>query len=469
MKIMPNRSRELFKCGLATFLIIAAMCSTLSFAYGQTQITVTVNATKNTGKNSLSLGMELTGEIGTFQSSSALRDLASKASFRMVRFINRFMEPCTQWNEASKTGTFQWTKIDSLIKNIIQIGAEPLICLGFFNWNTNKLVKPKGMTDDPATGLPRLDQWAAYCTAWVKHFQTVNLPVKYYEIVNEEFFYYGWNPTQPKLGNYVKLFNQAAGSMRQVNPNVKISFDDSNKKVALNYFLTQGGKLDFIDFHRYGSSSISATDQTLLTAAENLYINDSSAKYGIDTARQVYKNARGVTLPVIMSEGNLNSAYSSGTDSRTRKMLGAVYTALSIRTFMLKNLSYTVYHNFGSKGSTGVGMVDTTNNKPWYPYYAQQMIANNLAVGDSLVDSTSSSGDIRVIAWIHAGTLNTLLICKANAARTVYMSGLKGTMNYLKIDNTISWQTPRIQTGTLAQGAPITLNGYAVALLQSKP
>jgi hypothetical protein len=440
----------------------------MSTAYGLTQVNVAVNSTKVTGKNTLSLGFELTSEIQTYLSSATLRDLADKADFRMVRFINRFLEPCSRWNEATKTGTFSWSSVDSLIQKAFQIGAEPLICLGFFDWNRNILVKPSGMTDDPTTGLPKRDQWAAYCAAWVKHFKSVNLPVKYYEIVNEVFFYYGYSPTQPKLKYYVQFFKAAASAMRTANSNVKVSFDDSNKKAVLDYFLTQGGTLDFISFHRYGASAISATDQELLTAAETKYVEDSSVKYGPDSARRVYKNARGVTIPVIMSEGNMNSAYSSGTDSRTRKMLGAVYTALSIRTFMLKGLLYTVYHNLGSSGTTGVGMINTATNKPWYPYYAQQMIGNNLAVGDNIIGSSSSSGDVRVISWIHGGIVNTLLICKVSTGRTVYVTGLKGTINYLKIDNTVSWQTPKIQTGTFMQGASLTLNGYAVALLQSK-
>ena len=364
---MTRWPRKALKHALVLLFFIAVAGSTMSVSFAATQVNVSVNSAKATGDNHLSLGFELTSDISTFRTSTTLRGLAENADFKLLRFINNVIEPCTSWQESTKAGTFSWTSVDDLVRKTFEIGAQPLICLGFYNWESYKLQVPRGMTNDATTGLPKPDQWAAYCATWVKHFKDANLPVRYYEMVNEVFFYYGYTPTQPKLSYYVQFFNAAANAMRTADPNVKISFDDSNKKAVLDYFLTQGGKLDYISFHRYGASAISASDQELLTAAETRYIEDSSVKYGPDTARQVYMKARGVNLPVIMSEGNLNSAYSSGTDSRTRKMLGAVYTALSIRTFMLKDLTYTIYHILSSSGTTGVGMINSANNNLGIP------------------------------------------------------------------------------------------------------
>jgi hypothetical protein len=39
-------------------------------------------------------------------------------------------------------------------------------------------------------------------------------------------------------------------------------------------------------------------------------------------------------------------------------------------------------------------------------------------------------------------------------------------MNMSKIDNAVSWKTPRIQTSIIDATRPLTLNGYTVALLQ---
>jgi hypothetical protein len=237
--------------------------------------------------------------------------------------------------------------------------------------------------------------------------------------------------------------------------------------VVLDYFISHGENLDFISFHRYGASALDATDEEILTAAETRYLYESSSKYSPDQAVNVYKNAKGISLPIIMSEGNLNSAYSSGTDPRTRTVFGSVYTALSIRMFVLLNFKYCVYFTFGSSAMDGIGMVNIDDNQPWYPYYAQQMIGNNLAPGDALVNTTSSSEDIRSLAWIHDTHLNVLLICKTDQNRSVSVNGIAGQADYFKIDSSIPWQTPSIQTGTTNLNTLFTIRGYTVLLLKT--
>jgi hypothetical protein len=118
-------------------------------------------------------------------------------------------------------------------------------------------------------------------------------------------------------------------------------------------------------------------------------------------------------------------------------------------------------------GGIGFGLIDFNNDKPRYPYYVSQMIGNNLAVGDRLVESNCSSDDLRALAWIHNGLLSILLICKIDQPRTVHLQGVAGQLDYSKIDNSISWKTPSVQTGSITDA--LILNGYAVALLQLQP
>jgi hypothetical protein len=256
--------------------------------------------------------------------------------------------------------------------------------------------------------------------------------------------------------------------MHDANPYVKVGTDCSTFKKVLDYIIANDAKLDFISFHRYGATTTNETEANILTNSENKYIYDSSNIYGVETARDLYNRSKGIELPVIMSEGNMNSVYTGGTDDRTRQMLGAVYTALSIRTFVLKKLAGSIYWNFGRSGLDGIGMVNIDNNQPWYPYYAQKMIGNNLAVGDAIVQSNSTSEDVRTLTWIHNSTLNILLICKASEAIMVSLQGVNGQLNVMKIDNTIPWQTPAIQTDKISMPETVVFNGYTVALLQGK-
>jgi hypothetical protein len=442
--------------------------STIGFISYAPLTTINVNQQKAIATNNLSLGFQLDGhDIRQWLNQPALQNLSKNAGFRLVRFFeHRLGKPCIAWNEAKKSGTWDWSDIDLLLKRIYENGAEPLIVLGFYSWDSNQLTSiPVGMSTNSQTGLPYLDQWAAYCAAWVGHFKSSGLPVRYYEMINEPFHYFGWYGDQPQLGYYMQLFNSAATAMRSSNPSIMIGCDESTKKVVLDYFISDGENLDFISFHRYGASALDTADADLMATAETKYLVESSSKYSPTQAVDIYRTAKGLVLPIIMSEGNLNSAYTNGTDPRTRTMFGAVYTALSIRMFSLMNIKDCIYFTFGSSGTTGIGMVNIDNSQPWYPYYVQQMIGTNMAPGDVIVDTTSSSGDIRSLAWIHNTQLNILLICKTAQERTITVNGISGRAEYSKIDPTVPWQTPSVQNGTVDLNGPITIHGYTVILL----
>jgi len=142
------------------------------------------------------------------------------------------------------------------------------------------------------------------------------------------------------------------------------------------------------------------------------------------------------------------------------------------------DLSYSVYYTFSSSatygqttetGGAGFGMINSNDDRPWYPYYVQQMIGYNLRVGDQLLNVSSSSEDIRVLAWTHheilTQTLFMLLICRVDEKRIVYQQSVAGRARLISIDNGISWTTPLIRKELVNSREPIVMNGYSVALL----
>ena len=480
LKLRLNKTGHVTRMCFALLLILLFTSMFTNIGYAATQIEITVDSSKVIGVNNFSVGFQLDGpDIRIWRDRSALRQLAEEANFKLVRFFeHRLGKPCTYWDESTKTGRWDWRDLDLLIQRIFESGAEPLIPLGFIGYDSRRLTSvPRGMSYDRNTGLPYPDQWAAYCAEWVRHFKEVGFPVRYYEMINEAYHYFGWPATQPKLGYFMNLYNAAARAMRSVNSNVKIGNDACILKTVLNYFISNGEDLDFLSYHAYGSESLSTTDAEIFNAAETKYIGETRNVYGVDKTRQLYRTARGIDLPVIHAENNLSFHFTEGTDPRIQKMQGAIYNALVFRTSMLKNFYYNVYFHFASSasqeqrnpsGGRGFGMVNSDDNQPWYPYYAHEMLGSNLAVGDLLVESNSDSSDIRVVPWIHEDKLNVLLICKVDQQRTVYLRGLTGQLDYLKIDNTISWRTPRIQSGTIYASNPLTINGYTVMLLQAE-
>lgn len=459
-------------------MVIVIMSLSIMPAFGATNVTVSVITSKVVTSNKLSLGFQVT-DARLFSSDATLGQLAKNMSSKLIRFLSTVVEPCTLWNDATKTGTFNWATVDSLVKKIFAVGAEPLIDLGRIKDGGGGMVIPRGMTVNPATGLPYPASYAAYAVQWVRHFKSLGLSVRYYEIVNEPYAYFGWTPSLTKLGNYLQLFNAVAQSMRTESSNLILSFDFICRQQVLDYWLAHGGaNLDSINFHKYDTSTLSpyTSDATLFSKAETEEFGQWPYGYSVTQAQQKYYQVRGKLLPLIDSESNMNGVCATGTDPRLQQMSDAVWLALEIRMEVLNGVSYNIYYCFTSSksygqrytktGGYGFGMINADNDKPWYPYYVQQMIGPNLAVGDQIVQVSSSSSSVRTLGWTHQGKLNLLLICETSTPLGITFSGLQGTLSYSKIDNTISWQSPRVQTGSISSTSVLSLNGYTVILLQ---
>lgn len=484
-----------------TFLLVVLAFSVVSVSFGLQsssaissagvisywpRVNITVDVGKVIGVNNLSLGFQLdhSSWIG-FINYPQRQQLAQDAGFKLVRVFdfrqtNPRLMPCIYWNESTKTGTWDWTNVDTLVQKIFEIGAEPLFCLGWARDNIERYIPP-GMAVNPNTGLPYPDSYAGYAAEWVKHFKNVGLPVRYYQIMNEPAAYFGWTPpNQTKLGYYVEVWNAAARAMRSVNPNVSLSHDCITRKGVLEYWIQHGDDVDALDFHKYdhyGSEGWPPVDdETVLARAETRYFETQTTMWGVEDARRMWFNARGKILPVINSESNLNPYCTTGTDPRIQQMLGAVWTSLVLRKAILKGLSFNVYFEFSSSasygkttetGGAGFGMVNSDNNKPWYPYYVHYMIGTHLFVGDSIVETVSSSEDIRTLAWINKQKLNVLIICKVDEPRMIYLNGIQGPSDITKIDNSISWENPSMQRQSSDIDEPILISGYTVLLIQT--
>jgi hypothetical protein len=303
---------------------------------------------------------------------------------------------------------------------------------------------------------------------WVKHFENVSLPVRYYEVLHEPHHYYGWGGSDAeRFDSFAECFKAASEAMRKENSQVLIGNDNSMVLSVQKKMLAKGIRVDFLSWHGYLSKDKTESDTSLIYKAEN----DEGVTYGpedfIEPARKAYYDAVGKWLPVIQSGGNLNYDYANGTDIRIQQMLNAVTESLRLRMYVLKqsNVTYNIYYNFGGSGlsDSNFGMVNLDDNTPWYPYYANKIIGSNVEVGDQIVESQSSSGDIASLAWVNSNKLNILLICKVRQSKLVDIAGVSGAFEYLKIDDS----TKQIQTGTTGVSLRITMNGYTVILLRA--
>jgi hypothetical protein len=447
-------------------------------------IYVTVDRSKIIGVNNLSLGFQLDWERWKkFLDSPIQQQLAINASFKLIRVYDfrptdpRLM-PCIYWNESTKTGVWDWKWVDLLTRKIFEIGAEPLFCLGWARDNIQNYIPP-GMAINPITELPYPESYAAYAVEWVKHFKQIGLPVRFYQIMNEPFFYFGWNAANmTRFRYFVEFWNAVAGAMRMENPNILLGHDAITQKKVFDYWLLYGDDIDFLDFHKYDADIIGQySDTEMFQRAETRGLENVSwsALYSISTARQKWFNARGKWLPTVISESNFNSAWKTGTDPKIQQMTGAVWLALLLRKCILEGLNYYIYFEFSSSkssaikkpsGGFGFGMINLDDNQPWYPYYVHDMVGSNLAVGDKLIETKSLSDDVRSIAWVHDKKLNIILICKVDEQRTVIFQGISGQAEFLWINNEVSYEKPKVQSEKINLADPLILKGYTVALLQ---
>jgi hypothetical protein len=476
-------------CSLITTTVIADISQENSFLIptngtlnNPQNIEINIDTTKIIGINHLSLGFHLDWDRWkTFTENQAQKDLAQQAGFKMIRVFdfrptNPSLMPCIYWNETTKKGVWNWTNVDSLIGTILEVGAEPFVTLGWARDGISEYI-PQGMAVNPSTGLPYPESYAAYAKEWVKHYKSLGLPVKYYDIMNEPYFYFGWNGSyQTRLENYAELWNSAAKSMRQESPNILISQDSITMKNVFDYWISNCEPVDFLDMHKYDEEVIGEySDDEMFIRAEQRQYESSITFYGVEEARQKWHTYRGTYLKAINSESNFNCYYETGTDARIQQMSGAIWLALSLRTAILKGFDYNVYFEFSSSKSWqkaygkgwGFGMINGDDNKPWYPYFVNKMIGANLHVRDRLVESCSSSDDVRSLAWINGNKLNILLIGKKPGMFDVALMGVKGTAKVTWIDDTTSPENPSTQTTILASSGHFLMNGYTVALVQS--
>jgi hypothetical protein len=257
--------------------------------------------------------------------------------------------------------------------------------------------------------------------------------------------------------------------MKAVDGNVKIGSDESNRVGVLEAFIAEpGNALDFISFHRYGTSSATEADAVVLYAAENRYLVDTSAKYSPDTAVALYKNARGVTLPVYVTESNVSSSYGANLDPRSFTIFAAVYHALSMRAFLMHGVSAACYFTFGG-APQGMGMVSFTDKKQLYPYYFMRMLGQNLSVGDLVVYTENDSPDIQSMAWRHGNELKIMIISKTHVPQSILLGGVAGTTAQIQvIDESYPNDAPVVQQAAMVDlTKPFTMRGMGVAILST--
>ena len=453
------------------------------------------------GINNLTLGTQLTYyDMRDYPSDSFGKILMNDSGIKLVKVFDADFDAINtplilSWNEITHTGTYNWAVLDNIVQAIYASGAEPLLVLMSsvpFTAAANTTVFANGMVSNSSFGgLPSPIDASSYCSSVVSHLQSQGHPVRYYEISNEPESWLcpdGWVQTlnaqsQLRTGYFSAIYNASVTAMKQVNSTVSTSFDFSWQTGVMTWWLANyaGVALDRIDFHRYASNYIDEyTNATLMSRSNSMTADNSGGGFWLESnpvyAQQMYLSAKGVTLPLFDTENGICSQSGATDNPLMVDMFNAVFTANLLRTEILNNVHVSVHYDWQaylpyeqglSPPTYGFGLINSDNHQAWYPYYAYRMIGQHLQVGDEILSSTNIVGDVSCLAWNNSGHLNILLVHTANNNTAVTVGGISGNFSFEKIDNTHSFLTAQLQTGTLNSSSPITMNGYTVLFLTS--
>jgi len=454
-------------------------------SYGEinypTLVDVGVDFSKVIAVNNLSLGVQIEHEWPNLVKYSELQNKFVASKFEIVRFFIVHVQPCINWNETTKTGTYDWSKFDYLMQTIKNVGVENIL-MSVGHTVINGL--PRGMEQNHNnTGFPNPSSLAAYLKDIAVHVKSKGENIRYWEPLNEPYQVFS-NDTAYRA--FVDLFNAASDAVLQVFPEALFGVDISNIKIFFDRFVYDGRNVGFLSFHKYDASG------TLLWHPEGYLSDDEilrragvlgdSSRY---TPRQMldkWRSIRGADLPVFSTETNMNSAWINGTDPRIQEVIGAVWYAEELRAFITNGVARSVYFHFASDDSRrweidkqtkgyGFGMLNMTPpHVEWYPYLTNYLFGNNLNGGDKIYNSSSSNpAAVSTLTWVSNNFYNVLLIGKTKDATKVGINvrnaNIKnGLVSIFKIDE--NDRKLQVIEERFANSFTVFENGYFVILLR---
>jgi len=441
--------------------------------YGSpTDVTVYVNFGNQTMTNAFRLGTQINEwRWSLITANQELRDACKELNLGFMReyTIGRF-QPCKSWDSSTNSGTYDWTDFDALIEFMLWCGAEPII--------TIESADISGMTGAGVNKLPDPHQFGIHCQNVIRHCNEKGYGIKYYDLVNEPYFYY----TPQELCDW---FNIVQGYCYAEDSSILLSQSACHVPRFFDYYVDHIQGMKWFAHHGYTSWSGNGreTDEAILRKAETLeYMGAGDRMRTPKEMREMWYAKHGEWLDAICIETNMDAYYSeaTGTDPRMQQIFGAVFWAEASRTRILQGARGASWYEYCSydlrlKGwpeGHGLGMINMYSPfERWYPYYVNYLYGNNLAEGDPIYESTSSNFEaLSSLAWKHGNNYKILLVSKTTSHTTVSINGFTAnnvTMQLIESTTDPDEIVGSIKTQTISPTSPIQLsfNGYCVALL----
>lgn len=444
-------------------------------------MSVNVDVTgRSVGRNNLVLGSHVHWWMELWDNPT-LQQQVRGAKLKVLRFFVRWEDhgPCVSWDEATKTGTWDWTEFDAMIQAIYDCGAEPLININLIDPTIRSGMLPPGMAINPVSHFPNADSYGAYCKAIAEHCRAKGYNIRYWELFNEchiTWKYYPladiYTPQNEAIWREIALaYNQAAAEIKRALPGSMIGDTSTSRKGWCEYLAENAVLVDHIGHHKYDSGTetweYAADPQPLFELAvggkgyEALMHPD--ILFTPEEAQDVFQQIRRVRPAFFVTETNLGLGWGADFDHRMHEAVGAVWLAEETRDFILRGLGISLWYELASPGDSAFGLVELWGDyTEYYPYFVSMLFGQHLARNDTLLETVSSDETrVSALAWNHGGRTKLLIINKTPEQTTAIIEGLTGEALVYRIDSSAMV----IQEETVTMPSTITMDGYTVILL----
>jgi len=395
---------------------------------------VTVDPNQIVSRNRTSLGSHLMFSTQrNFWRSSTSQALAQQAAVRIMRISDyppAGINPCTNWNNTTHHGTYDWADFDALLTLNKNLGIKTLLPLGFCG--SSGWVQIANMPVQ-ATGLPSPQDYAGYVYDIVQHVVSMGFDVPYYELVNEAWFYFypNWTWNEAKALNFLALYNAGYDAVKSVASLALCGTDSSLYPRFNTFWKANNGRLDFLSTHKYDGWGRSYSDAQGLDSAEKKFF----AYY--DSNHMTVTEARAIwgDLPVLFTEANFNAVYAP-TDPRLQGPVGQAWCGIVAMNCMRYGINYLHYFDWTSKPDTsytpaslGFGLIKRDDNAPasvpYETYNILRDIFSHLSLNDELLATTvtGNTAAVKAQAWRHNGIIYCVIVNRGSDPVSVTYEG----------------------------------------------
>lgn len=307
----------------------------------------------------------------------------------------------------------KWEKLDIYVKNIIDMGAKPLMCLSYMPWR---------LREDHSAGI---GSWPKNYKDWQKLVKMTVLRYNKEKNYNIEYWEV-WNEPENKSFNFWKGRAQVGESLNKLIKLYEFSvkgIEDAEKegdfKVKIGGFglagctthimerlVKEGLRVDFISWHHYG--------------------NLSGGNFDLEKLREEIvkvKNIVGNGKELVISEWNASVTNTLYGRMVNRSHIGAAYAAAAISTMINNKISLACFSQIrenysASIWSLGMFYPDSKYIKPVFnvfkmyhmlePYKINLENSSNSYITGGIATKSTDGSRIKIIIW-HRGEEKELI------------------------------------------------------------